>query len=162
MIRQLGQCPYCQRCEIALDDHPEVTFNPETGNAAPCEHLVWVDGRYAQWEPGPHGVNRMIGSTEFRWDHPGWTAVDPEGILTDFVRELVRSGKSWPFAPAGPFEIKSISADEQVVGPGGKKYTRWEVDGAAIFAPDPAHFLGELPGCQARQLEGLQVRPEEC
>ena len=35
MIRQLA-VPYCNGCEIALDDHPELVFNPATETRAPC------------------------------------------------------------------------------------------------------------------------------
>ena len=29
MIRQLAQCPYCKHCELALDDNPQLVFNPD-------------------------------------------------------------------------------------------------------------------------------------
>jgi hypothetical protein len=160
MIRQLAQCPFCRQCEIALDDHPEVTFNPGT-TKQPCEHLVWVDGRYSEWAPGSHGVNRIIGSTEFHWDHPDFAGFDRDDNLTDYLRELVRAGKTWEFAPVEPFEICSISGDQKVVGARGKEYTRWDVDGSAVFAVNSRRWVALLPDCQANQLAGLKVRPNE-
>ena len=59
MIRNLARCPYCGDCEIALDDNPSLVFNPG-GRQEPCPHLAWVDGRYAQWELSPQGINRVI------------------------------------------------------------------------------------------------------
>src|SRR5262249_22679237 len=159
MIRQLSQCPYCQRCEIALDDHPELVFNPDTPGGAPCEHLVWVDGRFSEWEAAAHGANRVIGSTEFRWDHPTCSAVDPQAQLTDYLKELVNSGKAWDFAPADPFEIQTITAEEKAVDARGKERTVWDVDGWAIFARDAPAFAARLPEYQARQLAALRVEP---
>jgi hypothetical protein len=63
--------------------------------------------------------------------------------LTDYLRELVRAGKTWDFAPADPFQIVPISAEEKAVSARGKEYTRWDVDGAAIFAMNSARFVGD-------------------
>jgi hypothetical protein len=68
MTRQLARCPCCSEGEIALDDHPQLAFDPD-GTGRPCPHLARVDGRYSQWEH-EHGLNRVIGSVEFRWDPP--------------------------------------------------------------------------------------------
>jgi len=161
MNRQLSQCPYCQSCEIALDDEPRIVFNPDAPNQGPCVHLVWVDGRYSQWERTRHGVNRVIGSTEFRWDHPGLGATDDNAPLTDYLRELADSGPGWAFAPAGPFEIKQISAEQKAAGPNGKEYTVSDVDGWAIFACDVGAFVAQVPQCLQRQLAGLKIDSEE-
>jgi hypothetical protein len=161
MIRQLSQCPYCQQGEIALDDHPEVVFNPDGPRPGPCPHLVWVDGRYSQWDLDAHGFNRMIGSTEFRWDHPALAGVEGELPLTDYLRELAGSGPGWDFAPAQPFHARPISADQKKTDRKGKPHPVWEVDGAALFAQNPPAFVAELPACRDRQLAGLKVKPED-
>jgi hypothetical protein len=159
MIRQLAQCPYCNRCEVALDDHPEVVFNPDTPEQSPCPHLAWVDGRYSQWERTAHGANRVIGSTEFRWDHPALAAVESQDGLPDYLRELVNAGKGWPFAPAEDFAIALLSAEEKATDRKGKAYTVWDVDGWALYARDPAAFAAALPACQQKWQEGLNVEP---
>jgi hypothetical protein len=162
MIRQLSQCPYCKRCEVALDDHPEIVFNPDGPDQAPCEHLIWVDGRYSQWQLSHLGVNRVIGSTEFRWDHPDLGAVDGEHHLTSYLKELVNSGPAWEFAPAAVCDVKQINAEEKAPGPKkGKEHTVWDIDGWALFAQNSAEFLAQLPGCQERQLAGLKMKPSE-
>src|SRR6516225_4435557 len=140
MIRQLAQCPYCQKCEVALDDHPRIVFNPDAAGDAPCDHLVWVDGRYSQWELSKLGVSRVIGSTEFRWDHPDFGAVDGEHTLTSFLKELASMGIAWEFAPAEPFVVQEITAEEKATSKKGRQYTVWDVDGAALFARDARAF----------------------
>jgi hypothetical protein len=157
MIRQLAQCPYCQACEIALDDEPELVFNPDADRHVPCPHLAWVDGRYAQWERTPHGVNREIGSIELRWDPPEPGAEERSDRLLDYLRELANNGPGWPFAPAEPFALQPLSADEKALDPRGHAYTLWDVDGWAVFAQDPAAFWAALPACQEKQLAGLEV-----
>ncbi len=159
MIRQLAQCPYCSKCEIALDDRPEVVFNPGGGPPGPCPHLVWLDGRYSQFEMSAHGTNRLIGSTEFRWDHPQFPLIDDRNPLTDYLRELVNRGASWEFAPAEPFAIRPISADEKVRDPKGREHPAWDVDGAAVFAQGAGAFVARLPDYQERQLASLRVDP---
>jgi hypothetical protein len=137
MIRQLAQCPYCQKCEVSLDDHPRVIFNPDTPGLAPCEHLVWVDGRYSQWEPNRLGVNRMIGSTEFRWDHPDFGAVDGEHTLTSYLKELVSQGASWEFAPTSRFALQP----DQLGGKGDQQ------EGKAIYRLGCGRGCDLRPGC---------------
>jgi hypothetical protein len=87
--------------------------------------------------------------------------VDPEGRLTDYLKELVNSGKSWEHAPADPFEIQTINAEEKTADARGKERTVWDVDGWAVFAPDAPTFVARLPECQARQLASLRVDPED-
>lgn len=157
MIRQLAQCGYCQKCEIALDDAPEIVFNPGMANSGPCPHLIWVDGRYSQWELGAHGVPRQIGSIEFRWEHPEFSALEPAHTYVDYIRELVSSGKDWRFAPAVPHQVADISADEKATTPRGKSFAVWEVDGEAVFAQDARAFLAALPGCQEKWSAGFEV-----
>jgi hypothetical protein len=156
MIRNLAQCPYCGKCEIALDDSPALVFNPG-GIAQPCEHLAWVDGRYSQWEPSPQGVDHMIGSTEFRWEpsDPG-AAERTEGLLP-YLKELANQGPKWAFAPPVPFTLRMLVAEEKRHDESGDIHTRWDVDGWAIFASDIVAFWAALPACQERQLEGLRV-----
>lgn len=55
MIRKLAQCPFCQSCEVALADSLDVTFNPDNPVQEACPHLVWVDGRYSEWETNARG-----------------------------------------------------------------------------------------------------------
>jgi hypothetical protein len=151
MIRQLSQCPYCRACEIALDDSPELLFNPEASAHAPCAHLVWVEGRYEQWQATPQGLPQPIGSIEFHWEHPGLGSTEEASNLSDFMRELINHGKTWDFAPAEPFEISPIAADQKATGPRGKTYTAWEVDGQAVFAQDASAFVAALPACMDQQ-----------
>jgi hypothetical protein len=143
---------------VALDDTPEVVFNPETGNPVPCPHLIWVNGRYSQWELGHYGVPRQIGSIEFQWEHPQLSALEPSDQFAEYMRELANSGNGWRFAPAQPFEITEISADEKAATPRGKSYAVWEVDGQAIFAQDNQGFLAALPDCQKKQSEAFEIR----
>ncbi len=159
MIRQLAQCPYCNGCEIGLDDHPDLVFNPESDPQTPCQHLALVDGRYSQWDRTEYG-SRVIGSTEFRWapDEPG--AEERTHQLLPYLRELLEVGPDWPYAPAEPFVVRALNAEEKATGPKGKTYTVWDVDGSAIFAANPAAFWAALPACQERQHASLEVEEE--
>jgi hypothetical protein len=157
MIRQLAQCPYCQRCELALDDNPQLVFNPEGGPPAPCPHLAWVDGRYEQRERTTHGTERVIGSTEFHWDSNGADAEEQIAALLPYLYELLEAGPGWPFAPSIPFTIQRLSAEGKANDSKGKPYTAWEVDGAAVFAQDPTAFWSALPECQERHLKSLEL-----
>jgi hypothetical protein len=159
MIRELAQCPYCQRCEVALDDHPALVFNPD-GDGRPCPHLAWVDGRYSDWELTPRGVNRVIGSLEFRWDPDEPDAAERTEELLPYLRELLDAGPGWPFAPAVPFTAAPLRAEQTAVDGRGKSYTVWEVDGWALFAQSPAAFWADLPACRDRQLASLRVEEE--
>jgi hypothetical protein len=159
MIRNLAQCPYCNRCEIALDDNPALVFNPDTDPQQPCPHLAWVDGRYAQWERSSLGINRVIGSTEFPWNPPDLDAGFVESLLP-YLRELLNSGRNWAFAPAEGFVIRTLSAEEKATDKKGKSYVVWDVDGWALFAENPSAFWAALPACQERQLEALRVEEE--
>ena len=156
MIRNLAQCPFCSACEIALDDSPAVVCNPE-GSRKPCDHLAWVDGRYSQWDRSPQGVDHVIGSTEFRLDPPEPGAAERTDELLAYLRELVSQGPNWQFAPAVPFALRQLSAEDKSQDSKGKSHTLWDIDGWAIFARDPAAFWAALPDCRQRQLEGLQV-----
>ncbi len=161
MIRQLAQCPYCKHCKIALDDNPQLVFNPTEAAQVPCSHLAWVDGRYSQWDLSPQGINSMIGSTEFRWDPPEPGAEDRTEQLLSYLHELMESGVKWAFAPSEKFAIEPMNAEEKYTDPKkGKVYTRWDVDGAAIFAENPGAFWDALTACQDRQLEALKVKEE--
>src|SRR5438128_11266281 len=111
MIRQLAQCPYCQRCELALDDNPQLVFNPEGGPATPCPHLAWVDGRYEQRERTKYGTESVIGSTEFRWDSAGPDGEERTAPLMPYLHELLEAGPGWSFAPAVPFAVQRLSAE---------------------------------------------------
>ena len=160
MIRQLAQCPFCNGCEVALDDRPDLVFNPDGVTQIPCAHLAWVEGRYEQWGKGPHGVFGVIGSTEFRWDPPEPAAAERTEQLLPYLRELVNAGADWPFAPAHPFVVRLLTAEEKVTDAKGRTNPVWEVDGWAVFASDPSVFWAALPACQERQLAGLEI-PEE-
>ncbi len=160
MIRHLAQCSYCQACEIALDDKQDLAFNPGTGPALPCAHLVRTNGRYVAWDTGPTGVPHVSWSMEFRWDHPNLAAADFEGHLRDYLTELANVGKDWEFAPAVPFEMVAMSADEKTEARG-KQHLLWEVDGAAVFAADLPAFLAALPSCQERHLAALRVSQQD-
>ena len=157
MIRQLAQCPYCQLCEIGLDDHPQLVFNPGGDPPVPCPHLAWVDGRYSQWGLTEHGHNREIGSVEFCWspNEPDRAAGDDP--LLPYLRELVRAGSSWAYAPGVPFVVQTLNAEERVADSHGKPQLLWDVDGWAIFASDPAGFWAALPDCQQRQLASFKM-----
>jgi hypothetical protein len=155
MIRQLAECPYCNGCEIALDDCPDLVFNPG-GTQQPCPHLAWVDGRYTQWDHSARGTSRVIGSTEFRWapDLPG---TEEMAELLPYLRELVNSGPGWPFAPPEPFAAHNLCAELTATDARGRPYTLWDVDGWGVFARDPGAFWASLHGCQERQLAALEV-----
>lgn len=155
MIRQLAQCPYCKSTEIALDDAPELLINPDSAEHEPCVHLIWVDGRYSQWEPRPHGPGHMIGSTEFRWDHSEFAMIDEYEDWIKYFLELANQGKEWEFAPPGAFDIKALSAEQKAKTAEGKDYTAAEVDGWAIFAQDAAAFLTAVPACVEKHAEAL-------
>lgn len=161
MIRQLAQCPYCNHCDIGLDDHPQLVFNPGSASPAPCPHLAWVDGRYSQWDHTALGINREIGSLEFRWDPREPGAEERTNQLLPYLHELLGAGPGWPFAPSEPFVIKVLNADEKGTDAKGKSYPIWDVDGWAIFAKNPAAFWAALPACQQRQAESLEVEEEE-
>lgn len=156
MIRNLAQCPYCSKCEIALDDSPALAFNPG-GIAQPCQHLAWVDGRYSQWEPSPQGIDHVIGSTEFRWDPPEDGAAERTEGLLPYLKELVNQGPTWAMAPSVPFTLCMLVAEENHTDKAGVLHARWDVDGWALFATDVAAFWKALPECQERQMEGLRV-----
>jgi len=160
MIRQLAQCPYCERCEIALDDHPQLVFNPDSETHTPCPHLAWVDGRYSLWQPGHHGINRVIGSTEFRWDPDEPNAEARTHQLLPYLEELLEAGADWQFAPTEPFAIRRLNSDQKAADSTGKDYTLWDVDGWAVFAANPPAFWAALPACQERLLASLEVDEE--
>jgi hypothetical protein len=158
MIRQLAQCPYCRQCEIAVDETPDLVFNPGSDQPTPCPHLIWLDGPYSWWDLGALGVPRQIGSIDLHWEHPAFTALEPAKLFADYLHELVSSGKEWSFAPAEPFEIADIWADEKATTPKGRSYTLWEVDGHAVFAQDAQAFLAALPGCVERRSQAFEVQ----
>ncbi|MBI1915505.1 MAG: hypothetical protein HYS12_12335 [Planctomycetes bacterium] len=156
MIRNLAGCPYCGACEVALDENPLVTFNPG-GDELPCPHLAWVEGRYSQWELSPQGINRAIGSTEFRWEPPGAGAAERTEALLPYLKELVHQGPGWAFAPPTPFALQMLSAEEKGTDQRGRSYTMWDVDGWAVFAENPTAFWAALTECQQRQLASLEM-----
>lgn len=156
MIRNLARCPYCGSCEIALDDNPTVTFNPG-GDQQSCPHLAWIDGRYSQWELSPQGINRVIGSTEFRWDPPDPGAVERTDALLPYLKELANQGAGWAFAPATPFKLQMLSAEEKSTDQRGRSSVLWDVDGWALFAQDPAAFWAAAAECQQKQLASLEM-----
>lgn len=161
MIRQLAQCPFYKDCEIALDDSLEVSLNPEKPRTGACPHLIWVDGRYSQWEPGDLGVARMIGSTEFRWDHPGFGGFEEYDRLIKYLKELVTFGSTWEFAPAEPFQVVALFADEKGTDPRGQPFTLWDLDGQALFAQSSTSFLAAVPACLERQSAAWQMPEDE-
>ncbi len=120
MIRQLAQCPYCNGCEIALDDHPELVFNPATETRAPCPHLAWVDGRYSQWDHPGHGADQMIGSVKFRHDAEGPSAEERTDQLLPYLQELLEAGPGWAFGPAEPHVIQRSARRKKPPTPGAK------------------------------------------
>jgi hypothetical protein len=156
MIRNLAQCPYCGNCEITLDDRPALVFNPDSGQG-PCAHLVWVDGRYSQWDRSPAGINRMVGSFEFRWDPAEAGAVERTEEFMPYLRELLNQGETWPFAPLVPFNLQPLSSEEKATDAHGKQYTVADVDGGAIFAENPESFWAAVPECQEKHLASLDV-----
>jgi hypothetical protein len=160
MIRNLAQCPYCGKCEVAVNDNPAVVFNPD-GAPRPCAHLAWVHGRYSQWDLSPQGIDHMIGSTEFRWDPPELGAAERTEELLPYLKELVTQGPTWAFTPPVPFTLRTLLADAKRPDERGNLHTQWDIDGWAIFTPDVAGFWAALPDCQQRQLEGLRVMESE-
>jgi hypothetical protein len=160
MIRQLTQCPYCQGCEVALTDSPEVVFNPGSPPSSPCPHLIWVEGRYSQWELSPlpdrkTRIPRMIGSTEFEWQHPSLAAREDVQELRAFLKDLVGAEPNWEFAPSEAHAVRPITRDGTIMQDG-KVYPQWEVEGAAVFAQDAAAFVERLPACMASRSAGWQ------
>jgi hypothetical protein len=136
-----------------LTDNPEVAFNPD-GDAQPCPHLVWVDGRYSQWVLSPlpgrkTRIPRMIGSTEFEWLHPDLASAEDVDRLRAFLKDLASSGPGWGFAPPATHATRPISLDQSTKGPDGKEHPNWEIEGAAVFAREAAVFVASLPGCVA-------------
>jgi hypothetical protein len=156
MIRNLARCPYCHGGEIALDERPDLVFDPD-GSSAPCSHLAWVDLRFAEFTANEHGGDHMIGSNEFTWapDYP------MEQELADdihaYLRELLLNGASWAFAPGEAFAIQPMSAEEKKTDAKGHVHPLWEVDGSAIYAADCRVFWEALPGHRQRQLAALDV-----
>jgi hypothetical protein len=159
MIRQLARCPFCGGCEIALDDHFGLVFNPDAP-ASPCPHLAWIDGRFAEWELNAHGGNTLVGSTEFRWDPPEPGAAERTEELLAYLKELINNGSAWAFAPKLAFAVAALSAEEKTTDAKGHVHPRWEVDGAALFAASPMQFWAQLPDCQQRQLSALDVEED--
>lgn len=160
MIGNLARCPYCGTCEVALDDTPAVVFNPG-GDPRPCAHLAWIDGRYAQWEVSPQGIDHLIGSTEFRWNPPEPGTADRVEELLPYLKELANQGSSWAFAPPVPFTLGVLLTEEKRPDDAGRMHTLWDVDGWAIFAPDATAFWAALPACQEQQRESLSVKQGE-
>lgn len=158
MFRDLAQCRYCKQTEVALDNAPELLLNPDGADHNACVHLVWIDGRYSQWDPRPHGPSHMIGSTEFRWDHPGFAEAENYQEWIDYLFNLANSGKKWDFAPETDFEIGNLNAEEKARTPKGQEYTAADVDGFAIFARDAAAFVQAIPLCQERLRASLDVK----
>jgi hypothetical protein len=156
VIRQLTRCPYCGGCEVAVDDRPDLVFDPE-GDGKPCAHLAWAEGRYSQWDKSPQGVTRVIGSVEMRWDPPEPDAPERTEQLLPYLKLLVTANPGWTFAPAVDYRVLDLSAEEKAVDRRGKTYTKWDVDGWAIFAADPASFWAALPDCQERHLASLEM-----
>ena len=159
MIRKLAQCPFCNACEITLDDQPSLVFNPD-GPPKPCPHLAWVEVRFAEFVVNEHGANHMIGSKDMTWapDFPMEEELAHE--IHAFLNELVLNGSDWPFAPSAKFVLKPLSADEKTTDAKGHAHPVWEVDGCAIFAADSKAFWALLPACRERQLKALDVQDE--
>jgi hypothetical protein len=157
MIRQMAQCPYCKHCELALDDNLQLAFNPDDADRSPCPHLAFVDGRYEQRERDGRGIERVIGSTEFRWLSNSSDAEDRIGPIEPYLRELLESSPGWEFAPPIAFSVQSLSADGKARDAKGASYTAWEVDGHCIFAEVSAAFWSALPDCHERHLASLKI-----
>jgi hypothetical protein len=154
MIRRLAQCPFCKNCKLALDDHPQLVFEP---SGAPCPHVAWVDGRYSQWERTPHGTDRVIGSTEFRYALPAAGDYDRQQEHLPYLQELTQQGPAWPFAPRLSLTIQPLSAEEKATDTKGRSRTVWDVDGVAIFAEDAGAFWSAVPECRQRQLASMEL-----
>ncbi len=157
MIRNLARCPYCGGCEIALDEKPDLVFNPDKP-AGPCPHLAWIELRFAEFTLNEHGANHMIGSNELTWapDFPLEEKLADE--VHAFLHEFLVNGPRWAFAPAQPCTIKPISAEEKKADAKGHEHPLWEVDGNAIYAADSKAFWDALPACRERQLAALDVQ----
>jgi hypothetical protein len=154
MTRQLAQCPFCKKCNLALDDRPQLVFEP---GGSPCAHVAWVDGRYSQWERTPHGTDRVIGSTEFRYAPPAAGDYDQQQELLPYLQELAQQGPAWPFAPSVPLAIQPLSAEEKSTDAKGRSHTLWDIDGVTIFAQDAAAFWAAVPECRQRQLASMEM-----
>lgn len=157
MYRQLAQCPYCHQCEIAVDDHPQLVFNPGKEANAPCAHLAWLEGRFSEFERREHGIQHLIGSLEMHWESPH-PDLQFSRELESYLKELVNKGPKWAFAPRCGFELKLLSAEE--ISGKGKEGQLCEVDGWAIFAEDPQAFWAALPACCNDHLASLEP-PDE-
>ena len=160
MIRNLARCPYCGGCEIALDDRPNLVFNPD-GPSGPCPHLAWAECRFAEFTVDEHGANHMIGSSDITWAPDFPLDEETAAEIHDFIRELLLNGPKWPFAPAVAFAIVPLSAEEKKTDAKGHVHPLWEVDGSAIYAADAKAFWDALPACRERQLDALDVRDED-
>ena len=156
MIRNLTRCPYCAGCEIALDDKPDLVFNPD-GPPGPCPHLAWVDVRFAEFETNEQGVNHVIGSTDLLWAPDDLMAREQAAEVHAFLRELLINGPGWPFAPTEAFTIRPLSAEDKKTDEKGHVHPLWEVDGSAIYAADSKRFWASLPACRERQLAALDM-----
>jgi hypothetical protein len=160
MIRQLAQCPYCRRCEIALDDNPQIVFNPDEREHEPCPHLALVDCSYEERERDRQGVERVIGSTELRWS-PDLPESD-KGVqqFEPYLHELLEAGPDWEFAPQMTFAVQPMNAESTAHDVNGVRYTAWVVNGWSLFASDLASFWSALPACHQRHLESLRMEGE--
>lgn len=134
----LTNCPYCKSCEVGLDEL-QLIFNPESETQAPCEHLVWLDGRYSDWGISRHGVDHVIASSELHWEHPilSETEIDSDIAREEYFAELTQHGMEWDFAPSVPFTLVQIWDENKTTDSKGKEHADWDVDGWAIFAEDP-------------------------
>ena len=156
MIRHLAQCPYCGGCEIALDERPDLVFNPDAPSA-PCPHLAWVDVRFAEYMVNERGANHMIGSSDSTWAPDFPMQPDQAEEIHAFIRELLINGASWAFAPSEAFIIQQLSAEEKKPDEKGNMHPLWEVDGSAIYAANSRAFWDALPACRERQLAALDT-----
>jgi len=150
----MTECPFCKRCDLVLDNHPQLVFEP---GGDPCPHVAWVDGRYSQWERTPLGTDRVIGSTEFRYAPPAAGDDDRQQDLLSYLQELAQQGAAWPFAPPVPLAIQPLSAEEKTTDAKGRSHTVWDVDGVAIFAQDGTAFWSAVPECRQRQLASMEM-----
>jgi hypothetical protein len=157
MIRQLAQCPFCNHCELALDDNPQLVFNPDDARHLPCPHLTFVDGGYEQRERDKRGVEHVVGSTEFRWLSNSTDNEDRIGPIEPYLRELLETGPGWEFAPPVRFVVQRLSAEGQAQDVKGAGYTAWEANGYSVFAENPAAFWAELPSCHQRHLASMKL-----
>lgn len=151
MSKQLARCPYCDECSISLNDRFEIVFNPDNGDQAPCEHLIWAAGECSQWEPIVYSTSRIIGTTVIHWNHPGLSTIGPCNSFVPYLVMLVQSGPGWEFAPAEPFFIQGICEEGMGLDLRDKEYSVWEADGWAIFARRPWEFLADIVQCRDKQ-----------